>query len=292
MVEARVGDAVLVRGSPSSLIVEHDGYTIIIDPGHGGGKVKSLRKALRGFNGELLALVTHYHSDHFEVLARGKINVSAVAAPARDAPAVRDPVYRLGMTFGYPLEPGDPFLVFPAPGVGVDLEYEPGGKVWGLETIPLPGHTPGQAGIVTPGGVLYAADAIFGDRVLERYVLPYHRDPCQALETLESLDPYSFEAIVPGHGPVVRGDEAARLIDANIQAIRGSLDRLLDVLGEPSTLGDILVRLVGDLSRTGGPGLYMLVEQSLRGMLLCLQRRGLVEASLGPRGLLWVVARK
>jgi len=247
--------------------------------------VKSLRKPLRGR--EARAIVTHYHSDHFEVLARGKLPITRVAAPAGDAPGVEDPVYRLGMTFGYPLEPGDPFLVFPAPPVRVDEAFQPGRKVWGLETIPLPGHTPGQAGVVTPGGVLYAGDALFGDKVLERYVLPYHRDPCRALETLQALDPYRYEAIVPGHGPVVSGDEAARLVEANIEAIQGSLDRLLGLLDQPSTLGELARGLIGPGGRAGSVGLYMLLEQSLRGMLLCLQRRGLVVAELSGEGLVW-----
>jgi len=36
--EVKVGDALLIRGSPASLIVEHQGLTIVVDPGHGGGR--------------------------------------------------------------------------------------------------------------------------------------------------------------------------------------------------------------------------------------------------------------
>jgi len=284
-----VGDAVLVRGSPSSLLVETGEGLIIVDPGHGGGKVKSLKKALAGR--EALAVVTHYHSDHFEVLSRGKLPVARVAAPRLDAPGVEHPEYRLGMTFGYPLDPGDPFLVFPAPPVRVDMVFEPGSRIWGLETVPLPGHTPGQAGIVTPGGVLYAGDALFGDKVLERYALPYHRDTCRALETLEALDPYRYEAIVPGHGPVVSGDAARGLVDKNIASLKLALDRVVEALSEPASLEALARRLLGDAPPAGSVGLYMLLEQSLRGMLLCLARRGLVEAVLEGGFVVWRRAR-
>ncbi len=295
--EALAGDTLLLRGSPQGLLYRDSDTLYVIDPGQGGGRLKALVKAARDLSpGRLVAVITHFHSDHLEVLHRagGRLSFDEVLAPEGDAAGVGDPRVRLSMTFGYPLEPGDEEalgLPFPAPPVGYTGTFKPGEPVGPLETIPLPGHTPGQAGVATPDGVFLAADALFGDRVLQRYLLPYHRDSCTALETLRGLDTGRYDYLVPGHGPVVRGGDAGPLIEANIRALEEAVARVEEAAAQgPMTLEEMLRAVAGDPSRAGTPGLLMLVEQSLRGILACLARRGRVKPLVTPRGLAWVKA--
>lgn len=52
----------------------------------------------------------------------------------------------------------------------LDTAVEVDGRSFGL--IPLPGHTPGHTGIVTPDNVLYVGDAVLSRRILQAAKLP------------------------------------------------------------------------------------------------------------------------
>lgn len=277
----------LVRGSPAALTYMEGGTLYVIDPGHGGGRVKSLGKLIRDLKpAETIAVITHYHSDHLEVVSRRRQWFDEVLAPRPDAPGVESGVYRLAMTFGYPLDPSDPYLVFPAPDVeGVEV-FEPGERIGPLETVHLPGHTPGQVGVVTPSSILYGADAVFGTGVLGRYSLPYHRDPCIALHSLDRISETGVDTLVPGHGPVTEASGIPALVEANKSKIRESLSRIQALLSEGAySIDELLPRVVDKPADT--PGLHMLLEQVLRGALLCLSRQGLAEPLLEEGRLKW-----
>jgi glyoxylase-like metal-dependent hydrolase (beta-lactamase superfamily II) len=275
-----------IRGSPATLVVRCSGDVYVVDPGHGRKRAKQLAKLLRG-SPRVVIYVTHHHSDHHAVLAEGLLDTLRssgaevrVAATRRDAPGLRDPLIRVVSTFGYPLRPDSSILPFRAPGVPVDLEVEPPGSLGPLELIPLPGHTPGQAGVIAPDGTFYAADALFGERVLERYGVPYHLDPCLALETLDDLERVlpRVEAVQPSHGPRLPSSEAAGLIEANRRAIQKLLDAVRDsVSGEPQPAQAVAARIARASGARAEPGMLMLVEATVRGALSCLHSRGLVE---------------
>lgn len=276
-----------VRGSPSSLAYVGDDALYLVDPGHGGGKIKSLTRLLRDLGAQsAVAVITHYHSDHLEAVARRPSLYSRVIATSRDRPGVEDPLIRVAMTFGYPVPPDSPFLPFRAPPVRVDETIDPGESVGPLRTVPLPGHTPGQIGVITPDRVLYAADAVFGEMVLKRYPLPYHLDPCTALESLERIRREDWDILVPGHGPVLEREEALALIGENEEAVRRLLESVEEIAGEGASSEEITRRLVAGRA-PDSPGMYMLLEQTVRGALSCLARQGRVEPRAGPEGLAW-----
>jgi len=285
----------IVKGSPSTLVWWCEGEIVVVDPGHGRKRAKQLLRKLREPGGRIVFLVTHYHSDHLNALGQGLLDSlgskAVVAAPRLDAPGIRDPLVRVAMTFGYPLPAGSPLLSFEPLPSRVDVELDPPVGLGGLEVVPLPGHTPGQVGVVTSDGVLYAADAIFGSRVLERYAVPYHLDPCRALESLDTLERYAREGytVQPSHGPSARGEEALSMVEANRSAIKGLLERVENCLETPRTL-DSLARCAVPGEPPGAPGLALLVQTAVRGALACLHARGRVSARpVGPGLVEWVL---
>ena len=213
-------DTFLVRGSPVTLLYRDrgGGRVYIVDPGHGSKRAKQIRQATSDMGIEdTVAVITHYHSDHLAIT--GKLSPGEIVAPRQDEAFIRDPRLRIIVTFGYPLKPGDPLLPFDAPGVEVSRTINPGENIGPLETVHLPGHTPGQIGILTPDGILYLADAVFGPRVLENYYIPYHLDFPEALRTLYRIrDEYIRDSkrIILGHGPLVDKAESMRIIEENI----------------------------------------------------------------------------
>jgi glyoxylase-like metal-dependent hydrolase (beta-lactamase superfamily II) len=287
----------IVRGSPATLVVECDRQAYVVDPGHGRKRAKQLARLLSASTREVYFLITHYHSDHLSALGEGLldrlestgIRVS-VASSKIDAPALRDPVLRILVTFGYPLDPNDPILPFRAPAVRVDLEVEGDGRLGPLELIELPGHTPGQLGALAPDGTLYAADSLFGPRVLERYGIPYHLDSCTALKSLERLEDMisRVERIQPSHGPLLSPEEAADVIEANKTSIERAIEAVREAIkAGPLEVGEITGHVVEKLGAMRDPGFLMLIETTVRGILSCLRRRGEAEPIVEKGRILW-----
>ena len=280
------GDTYLLRGSPSTLLYIDEQQLYMIDPGHGGKRAKQLRKIARKANKPVTIILTHYHSDHVEILSRNLDFQYKAISSILDRPGIEYTEYRIGMTFGVPLESWKEALMFKAPPVKVDETIKCGENRGPLQTVHLPGHTPGQIGILTPDKVFYAADAVFGEKVLENYLVPYHRNPCQALETLEKLRDLDYEILVPGHGPVVERSQALDLINTNIEALKRFLDTLVEKAGEGRSFQDIVeVILDGKTARSAGE--YILVEQSIRGGLICLAGKGLITLDTSSSIPLW-----
>ncbi|CAM3552261.1 MBL fold metallo-hydrolase [Deinococcus saxicola] len=87
----------------------------------------------------------------------------------------------------------------------------PGETVLGWEVVSLPGHTPGQIGVLMDG-VLVAADAVIGAR--DGAHLPraaYNADHAQARQTLRRMAEMDLRAVLPGHGgPLTPGQVRKR----------------------------------------------------------------------------------
>ncbi|MCE4611684.1 MAG: MBL fold metallo-hydrolase [Desulfurococcales archaeon] len=290
----------IVKGSPATLIEACSDKVYVVDPGHGRKRARQLAKTIKSRGPrETVFLVTHYHSDHHIALSQGLLEAeglvgAVVAAPRLDSPALRDPLLRVTLTFGYPLPPSSSLTLFDPLPVRVDVELEPPARLGPLEVLPLPGHTPGQVGVVAGDGTLYAADSLFGLKVLERYGAPYHFDPCQALETLEGLlDSLGrYERLQPSHGPLVAGGDAFRLVEANIEAVKGLLEGLKGVLREPASLEEASMRLAPALRVPPEPPVLLLFQATLRGALSCLHARGEVEVLQGGYRVRWRAARR
>lgn len=269
------GATYLLRGSPATVFYVDEDVFYVVDPGHGGKRAKELRRIARSIGKPAVILLTHYHSDHLEVLNHNLDFPYTVVTSELDRAGAEYPEYRTMMTFGVPLEAWREAQLFETHPVRVDKTLRCGESLGPLRTIHLPGHTPGQIGVLTPDGVLHAGDAVFGEKVLENYLVPYHRDPCMALESLERLTAAEFDVLVPGHGPVVERGPAMDLINVNMRIIRGFLDKLLEEAGAGKTYQEILNAVVAGRS-VNSSGEYLLVEQSVRGGLACLAGRGLV----------------
>ncbi len=282
---------ILVRGSPSTLIYLGE-EVYLIDPGHGSKRAKTLRKTLNKLGADsAVVILTHYHSDHVNLLAENKLPVTRIVSSNIDRPGIEYPIYRVGMTFGLPVGEKIDVLMYEPKPVRVNEELEYRDTYYGdLKIHTLPGHTPGHIGVSTPEGVFYAGDLVFGDKVLERYPVPYHLDPCVSYDSIRKLESLYesgvIKVLVPGHGPVVKGDAIREMLDANLDSIKGFRERVLDALtSKEYTLDDLVGFFIE--GRELSPGLYMLASNSLKGMLTCLLKEKIVEAFVEGNKLYW-----
>lgn len=99
--------------------------------------------------------------------------------------------------------------------------------------LPLPGHSAGQMGFITPDGTAYLADCLLGPEQLQRFKLPTIMHIARDLTVMESLRSLRCPAYVLAHKNSVT--ELGPVIDANIAAIHDKGRRLLSCLTDGMT---------------------------------------------------------
>ena len=99
--------------------------------------------------------------------------------------------------------------------------------------LPLPGHSAGQMGFITPDGTAYLADCLLGPEQLQRFKLPTIMHIARDLTVMESLRSLRCPVYVLAHKTSVT--ELGPVIDANIAAIHDKGRRLLSCLTDGMT---------------------------------------------------------
>ncbi|MCE4603714.1 MAG: MBL fold metallo-hydrolase [Aeropyrum sp.] len=291
-----VGSTYYVRGSPSTLIHIQSGIAYVIDPGHSSKRARRIGKELRSAGvREILVLITHYHSDHYSSRSIGELGPARVLAPAREYSLIASGKARTLLTYGYPTSKPEHFILHPVEEVQ-GLEVLDVNMLREVQTIQLPGHTEGHTGFSTEDGVLYVGDAVFGDRVLSAYPIPFHTRPCDALQSLKILERLAgrHDYFLMGHGGLVRRADVIEVLDSNAKAIeRGfvEVERALSRgLGTP---GEIAYHIISTSreSQEKDKALVGLTEIIVRGYLACMYDDGLVEPFVSHGGLAWRLAR-
>lgn len=113
---------------------------------------------------------------------------------------------------------------FAAGDESVDID----GRTFGL--IPLPGHTPGHTGLVTPDNVLYAADGVMGPKALADARMPSTMDWGQDFASKERLRRERHRAYILAHEGVY--EDIVPLIDRDIADRRRRAEQAMEWLGQ------------------------------------------------------------
>ncbi len=285
----------LVQGSPNTVVAVEDGRGLVVDPGIGGGRGDAVAEALRELGVERLeALVlTHGHTDHLaaaprllELMGGGRVYASPLCRGV-----VEDTVLRRAIVYGGLVSASTASM--PMVTVGVDVEAAPGARLpLGAGVLGLPGHTPGSIGVVFEEEKLVAAgDAVLGERVLQRFGVPFALDVRgwgESLQRLRELAEAGY-AIVPGHGPVARGKRAVSMVDANLEAVervkRYVLEKLQAGPLTPDRLAYMATVELGSAEPT--PRQVLLNRTALLSVLAWFEEEGKVEPVSTTEGPAW-----
>lgn len=174
-------------GFVSAYVLARRGEAVIVDTGEAGSE-SSIEASLRlldlGWTDVGHVVVTHLHNDH-----QGSLPAVLDLAPdaagyagAGDIPGIRSPRDLIAV--------GD------------------GDKVFDLDIIATPGHTPGHISVLdADGGLLVAGDALNGaDGGVIGANPQYTPDMATANQSIAKLAGYTYETVVFGHGePVTSG---------------------------------------------------------------------------------------
>lgn len=117
-----------------------------------------------------------------------------------------------------------------------DTSLELDGRTFGI--LPLPGHSAGHLGFVTPDGAAYVGDCLISQSEIDGAKLPTSMFIAKDLESKAYLKTTDYPVYILAHKEVVRREELDSLIDRNIDFIQRKRAELLAVLEDGMTFSE------------------------------------------------------
>ncbi len=294
MIELAQGVYYLAGSVNCGILETGDGGCIFVDTGNSDDSGKKLLKAARAAKLEPRAIInTHSHADHYGGNAYLVKHLEIpVYAPIFEESILRypilEPIYLWGGARAHK-ELHNKFLLA-APSPAKVLNEAGKRKIAGLELelLEVSGHAHIQFAVLA-GNVLFAADAVFGANILEKYPLSFMVDIENAREAIETVRNCGASLILPGHGDPTTDVNA--LCDANLAALERANQAVLVACLDGGTTPEILARVCAmleitmtDLTR------YVLNQTAVLAHLTDLEEHGLIEHKIVQNTLVWQAA--
>jgi glyoxylase-like metal-dependent hydrolase (beta-lactamase superfamily II) len=222
-------------------------------------------------------LITHGHADHFSSAAALRRAGARVTAPREEVALVENPEVNIRGMFSW-ARPGEEMVtqLFRGEGCPVDgLADEWRG--YGIDAVPLPGHTLGHMGYLTSDRVLFTGDAVYEMPIWARHRLPYAIDPGLVRSSLAVIERLEFDWMVPGHGIAVDREEALEHVAYHREQMDKWMERLHGMLAEPLTTEQAIGAMSAAAGLTDNAAQYWLAVTTVKGYLSDLLREGRAE---------------
>lgn len=270
------------------LYFQDNGTAIVIDTGLDDNSGRRLLKALREKGATIGHLInTHSHADHSGGNAFVQKRTEAITwASPLEAALIENPYLEPFYLYG-----GDPFAELKtkflmAKPSRVDKKLsEDNPELEPLKIIPLPGHAPGQIGVLTPDNVFFCADAFFPLATLDKYYLPYFAQVGPSLATLDRLMSFPAEIYVPAHGHP--SAEITEALKANKQRLQEVTELVLSILTEPLSREEIVAHFCREKSIDSSYSQYFLATAAITAHLTYLDEQGLIKPKVAAGVLKW-----
>lgn len=291
MKELAKGIYYLAGGINCGILETGDGGCLIVDTGNSEDSGKKILKACRAANLEPRAIInTHSHADHyggnaylikhFEVPVYAPIFEEAILHYP-----MLEPIYLWSGARAHQELHNKFLLATPSPAKALNEAGKR--KIAGLEIelLEVSGHAHIQFAVKV-GDVLFAADAVFGQAILEKHPLSFMVDIQNAREAIETVRNCGAKVILPGHGEP--NSEIDALCDANLAALERANQAVLIACQDKGTTPEILARVCAmleihmtDLTR------YVLNQTAVLAHLTDLEEHGLIRHAIVQNTLVW-----
>ncbi len=287
-----LGGATWLFPGPTNIGIYDTGDgVILIDSGNDKDAGRKVLRLIESKGWKLRSIVnTHSNADHIGANSYLKNAAGCeIMAPAGETPFIEYPLLENSFLWG-----GFPFRelrskFFEAKPSHVDRAFPAELAEGALKFIPLPGHFFDMHGVLTSDGVFFMADSIFGERILEKYKVPFIYDVEAFKSSLAKLKTIEASWYVPSHGePCSSIDELA---DINLKRVEEMEAAIMSRLRAPGTFEDCLASLCSSFGITLDHGQYVLVGSTLRSFLSYLHDQGRLDYSFGDGRMLWQEAR-
>jgi len=292
----QLSDSTCYIPSPSNAgLYIQDNKAILIDSGNNKEAGRQILKVLKEHNLELSQIInTHSHADHIggnEFLQ--KRTGCRIAATAVEASFIEHPLLEPSvLNGGFPHKRlRNKFLMAKASTV-TDTITNSGhnsGQILNtsLKSLPLPGHFLDMIGVETPDGVLFTADSVIAEEILEKYHIHFLYDVRSHLETLEMLGKREDKLFVPSHGKPVSQLEFRDLVEYNIHKINENISVVYESIPGKVTSEEILTGVCRHYKIELNANQYVLIFSTVRSILSYLLDENLVDVSYSSGQMLW-----
>ena len=286
----QVGTNTYVIDCPAKIGLFVEGErAFLIDSGNDKDAGKKVLKILESRGWQLAAILnTHSHADHIggNRLLQERTGCP-VYAPDAEVAAIRHPWLEPTTLYGgFPCRAlRNKFLMAqPSDVRGLETLTLP----QGMEVIPLPGHTPQMVGFRTPDSVVFLADCLSGETILEKYHVSYLYDLEEYLKTLDRVAAMEAALFVPAHAPAAT--DIRPLAEVNRRKAE-EIAGLLRAFCRPGRTAEELLQAVFDhYDLPMDFNQYVLVGSTIRSYLSALCDRGEIRPDFAGRRLLWCAA--
>ncbi|MFD0587170.1 MBL fold metallo-hydrolase [Paenibacillus sp. GCM10027627] len=145
--------------------------------------------------------------------------------------------------------------------------------------VALPGHFPGSIGVITPDGVFYCGDALFGHKTLSKQKLLYYTDIRGAKQSLEKIEDSKHTAYILCHGG--KHHHVGSLVQQHLHLIDETSHYLLNLIrSQPMTLEAIVQKVMQEYQLKSTAGHLTLAHSIVRSYLTDLSHSMKLRASV------------
>jgi glyoxylase-like metal-dependent hydrolase (beta-lactamase superfamily II) len=277
----------LVPGPTNIGLVETASGAWLVDSGNDKESGRKLLRILRERGLTLRGIVnTHSNADHTggNAYLQGMTGCGIYATEIESA-FIRTPTLESGMLWGgFPVKElrSKFFEAKPSNVTGIVSESS---CLEGLRFIPLPGHYLGQIGVMTDDGVLFLGDSLFGERVLEKYKVPFVYDVKAFKASAELIRGTAAELYVPSHGEITT--DIGPMIDRNLAAIHRIEETLREILVSKKPFELVLSELCDRFGVRLDCAQYALIGSTVRSFLSYLHYEGRAEYRFENNTMFW-----
>ncbi len=265
-----------------------DNRAVLIDSGNDREAGRQVLKILneQGWTLELI-INTHSNADHIggnQFLQ--KRTSCKIAATRLEAAFIQDPVLEPAFLYGgFPFRDLQSKFLMAKPSNVTDIIPSSGAVLeTGLEAHALPGHFLNMIGITTPDSVIFLADSLFPENIMNKYHVFYLYDIRAHFETLHAVSSMNAEWYIPSHAKPMR--DIHRLVHINRQKIDEILETVLHCCKSHS-FDEVLAKLCDRYSIDLNAEQYVLVGSTLKSYLSYLKDEGRVECIYRQGRTLW-----
>jgi glyoxylase-like metal-dependent hydrolase (beta-lactamase superfamily II) len=228
----------IIPGGVNVGVIRNRDDVLLVDTGLDKDNGRKILRLLEEEGLRLKAIInTHSHADHFGGNAYLTRNTGAVVyAPSIESGIIRNPLLEPVYLFhgANPIRNLHNKFVLAEPSP-VDHILEPGKTLiigLELEIVPLGGHSFNQVG-VRLDDVLFCADTVFSERVIDKYRIPVVQDVGKHLETLKKLKEMRCKLFIPSHTEPI--EDITALVDKNLETTNSIIADIKELLREPKT---------------------------------------------------------
>lgn len=276
--------------SPANVgIYVRDEQAILIDSGNDKEAGRQILKLLNGKNWKVKLIInTHSNADHIggNAFIQNKTDCR-IAATRIEAAFIQDPILEPSFLFGgFPNTRLTNKFLMAQPSRVTDI-ISSSGKILdtNLEVISLPGHFFDMIGIKTPDNIMFIADTLFSEKIINKYHLFFLYDVKAHLETLQKLKTIEAEVFIPSHG--IPTSSIKKLIDINESKVGEIISTILFFCERPATFDEILSRMCKKYEIDLNANQYVLVSNTIKSYLSFLGEEGKLGMSFSEGNVFW-----